>query len=517
MDKLKLLWRQPQVAMQTKGLTAWAEEMEQLGFMLTDNPHEADIVFFCSDSQLHVDLIGSRPSLCYFWGWPPERLLDQNFRQHAERQLSMVAQCTRVLVPSPTTRDQLFQFGIPCELCLPGVDTKTFDSVPTQQRQPKVIFISRLVPHKGLEFLIEAVSLIRPQPELLVIGPGDRTPYQEFADKVGVKLTFAELTDYEKAIELKKATVLVHPSMYEGFGMAPVEALACGTPVIALSTPHMRWLLEEDAYYFLSVEGLAGTIKYVFDNTHEAFARAELGRQRIRNIFTWELAAQRLWGQIHQVHKEFWAQVVRQDPSRWVEAYDNEHRRNWNYSVDRLSPEWFRHWRMQFVLKELLGPKVLDIGAGAGTYTIKFALEGYDVTWNDISGEALRQVKVLSEKFGVKDKISFCLGDCQNLPLPDGTFDSVWAGEILEHVLEPQKIISEAARLLKPGGKLIMSTPIGHHHYDAYHLHAWDDESIKKLLEPWKESVVKLEKIAEDNLEPSCYLLVLEKSREVDH
>ena len=99
--------------------------------------------------------------------------------------------------------------------------------------------------------------------------------------------------------------------------------------------------------------------------------------------------------------------------------------------------------------------------------------------------------------------------------MPDGTFSSVWAGEILEHVTDPSRIISEAMRVLKVGGKLIMTTPVGHSHYDPFHVGpregGWDEASMKELLKPWASQVVKMEQIAESGTNPSCYLIVLQK------
>jgi len=435
------------------------------------------------------------------------------YRQFAEERLTVMAQCDRILVPSPTTRDQVLQFGLKCEICMPGVDIDTLDEAPKQLREPKVIFISRLAPQKKLPVLIEALSMLQPSVPLLAIGPGDTAPYQKLADKIGVNITFAEPMDYEKAMELKKAAVLVHPSSYEGFGLPPLEALAVGTPVIAMDTPHMRWLLREDAYFFSSIEDLSETIKYVFDNRQEAYARAAHGQARIRGTLTLEHAAGRLWEQIHETMRHYLGRKIRQEPDKWSHWYDMEHKRNWSYSGERLSPKWFRHWQAEYVKAEVVGPLILDIGAGAGTYTIMLAQEGHMVTWCDISEEALKQAKFFANKFGVNDNVNFCLADCQNLPIDDNYFDSVWAGEIIEHVPQPENVIKEALRVLKPDGKLIISTPIGDWpHYDPMHLHAFDDESITKLLKPWEKQVKKFEKIEEEGTFPTCYLIVIEKS-----
>lgn len=517
MNKLKLLWLSPKTPIKTKGLATWAEEMERIGFELTDNVDDADLVFFGSDSQLKQELIGKKPTILYFWGWMPARLLDRNFQGFAQEQLKMMAQCTRILVPGMVTMDQVADFGLPSQLCLPGVDSRALDwgyGLPVNKK-PQVMFLSRLAPHKHLDILIQAMSLIEPSPQLLVVGPGDVEPYRKLASSLGVPTTFIELEDKEKVEALRDSAVLVHPSSYEGFGLPPLEALYCMTPVIVFDIPQMRWLLQEDAYYFSTVEGLAQTIVHIFQNPSEAQVKAVHGADRIRKSLTWEHASERLWGHIHQTHKEFWAQVVRQDPSRYVEAYDQEHKRNWTYSVDRFDPTWARHWRAQTfidLLKECNTENILDVGCGT-VYPTIFARAGFDVTALDISEECLNQVMNIAEKWNMDGKVTTVRGDAQSLEFPDDNFDAVVQGELWEHVLDVEKVIYEGLRVLKPGGYLIATSPIGTHHYDPFHMRVFDDESIRALVNKFSDraNCRKLEKIAEQGTDPSCYLIVLEK------
>ncbi|GAH88196.1 unnamed protein product, partial [marine sediment metagenome] len=235
-----------------------------------------------------------------------------------------------------------------------------------------------------------------------------------------------------------------------GFGLPPLEALYCMTPVIVFDIPQMRWLLQEDAYYFSTVEGLAQTIVHVFQNPSEAQVKAVHGADRIRKSLTWERAAERLWGHIHQTHKEFWAQVVRRDPSRYAEVYDQEHKRNWAYSVDRFDPTWARHWRAQTfidLLRKYNVENVLDVGCGT-VYPTIFARAGLVVSALDISPECIRQVDEVAEKWGVKDKVHSAVGNAQDLRFyKDNEFDAVIQGELWEHILDPEKAISEGLRV----------------------------------------------------------------------
>ncbi len=518
---LKILWLEPNVLFKGKGvITVWGEVMELKGWEIIRDAsrwEECDLIFFGSESQLKPELIGKKPTICYFWGWPPERFLLADFRKVAEQRLDMVARCTRVLVPTPTVAEQVAQFGIECQPCLPGIDIKLVDSVPEQVRDPRVVFISRLVDHKNLQVLINAMSLIRPKIGLLVLGPGDRSPYQDLAKKLEVDISFDEPDDAGKIMALKKSAMLVHPSRYEGFGMPPLEALACHTPVIALDTPLMRWLLEENAYYFQTEEDLAEKIVYVFNNIDEAMQKARGGEAKVRYNVTLDHACDRLWAHIHQTIKSHLGVRIRTEPEKTAEIYDIEHRRNWEYAANRFDPTWARHWRAQYfikLLRECKAQNIIDIGSGA-VYPTIFAKEGFNITALDISKEALSQVREIANKWNVSDKVVTVQGDANFLPYKDNVFDAALQAEIWEHVKEPRKMISEGLRVIKPGGYLIASTPVAHEHYDPMHIGpiagGWDSPTLSELLEPWKSQIKLMAGIAEGGDRPSCFLIVLEK------
>ena len=226
----------------------------------------------------------------------------------------------------------------------------------------------------------------------------------------------------------------------------------------------------------------------------------------------------------------FYATLLRQDPTNKEvvkRCYEEEHRRNWAYAqvpfeVDRsapmrFDPTWSRHWRAQSFIKELKAAgakRILDIGCAA-VYPTIFAKEGFEVTGFDVSEEALSQARGLAEKWVVASMVMTKQGYAQELPFKEGEFDSVVMGEVLEHVPDPDVCLAEAMRVVKPGGIVLASTPVGEHHFDPFHIASerggWNDELIFRLLEPWKEKVVKVETIAEEGTDPSCYLIVVRK------
>ena len=98
--------------------------------------------------------------------------------------------------------------------------------------------------------------------------------------------------------------------------------------------------------------------------------------------------------------------------------------------------------------------KVLDIGCGAGFLSNDLAKEEFEVTGFDASEQSLRVARS-HDKTG---RVDYKIGDANNLPFADGSFEVVTAMDFLEHVEDPAHIIAEAARVLAPGGLFFFHT-----------------------------------------------------------
>ncbi|KAA3647886.1 MAG: class I SAM-dependent methyltransferase [Chloroflexi bacterium] len=95
-----------------------------------------------------------------------------------------------------------------------------------------------------------------------------------------------------------------------------------------------------------------------------------------------------------------------------------------------------------------------DIGTGTG-----FVVEGLVKTGAKIVGfdESPDMLKVAREKFASQDQISFRQAEGQKLDAQDNSFDAAFANMYLHHAPDPQAAIQEMARILKPGGKLVIT------------------------------------------------------------
>ena len=94
------------------------------------------------------------------------------------------------------------------------------------------------------------------------------------------------------------------------------------------------------------------------------------------------------------------------------------------------------------------GERVLEIGCGTGCDLLQFAKHGATAIGIDITQEHLRLAK---ERVGGSAEVKY--GDAREIPVADGTIDYVYSHGVIHHSDEPEKIVSEIMRVLRPGGR----------------------------------------------------------------
>jgi ubiquinone/menaquinone biosynthesis C-methylase UbiE len=100
------------------------------------------------------------------------------------------------------------------------------------------------------------------------------------------------------------------------------------------------------------------------------------------------------------------------------------------------------------------GALAADLGAGSGFVTEALLDRGAHVLAVDESPAMLDRMR---KKFGDGGRVDYFLGESERLPIPDGAVDYVFANMYLHHVASPAGAINEAARILRPGGRLAIT------------------------------------------------------------
>jgi SAM-dependent methyltransferase len=99
------------------------------------------------------------------------------------------------------------------------------------------------------------------------------------------------------------------------------------------------------------------------------------------------------------------------------------------------------------------GRTVLEVGCGAGVDLARFAKGGADVTGVDLSASAIDLARANFEQQGLAGR--FEVADGEQLPFADNSFDLVFAHGVVQYTADPQQLVNECRRVLKPGGEAI--------------------------------------------------------------
>ncbi len=168
-----------------------------------------------------------------------------------------------------------------------------------------VVFIGRLVPQKGVEYLIRAIPLIvrnHGETKFLIVGDGwSRSNLESMATATGYgnKIRFLGfIPDSERIELLKSADVLVIPSIYEPFGIVALEGMTAGVPVVASNVGGLSEIIEHDRTGMLAYsenpESFAWCVNKVLSDHGYADWIIENAKKKVNEEYSWESVARKV-------------------------------------------------------------------------------------------------------------------------------------------------------------------------------------------------------------------------------
>lgn len=224
----------------------------------------------------------------------------------AEMQKKVARKIPELLtVSSSSAADIAEDFGVtPDQLHIVplGVDTELFR--PAEQRVPgRIIAIASAdVPLKGVSHLLHAVARLRVARDLdvqLVSKLEPNGPTEKLIAELGISdivHSSSGLSDEELAALLASAEVACIPSLYEGFSLPAVEAMASGTPIVASRAGALPEVVGDDGACArlvrpADVDELTSVLGELLDSPSERRKLGAAGRQRALDVFSWESVA----------------------------------------------------------------------------------------------------------------------------------------------------------------------------------------------------------------------------------
>ncbi|MHB0858597.1 MAG: glycosyltransferase family 4 protein [Anaerolineae bacterium] len=249
---------------------------------------------------------------------PPNRLYLQRMTSLSVRRAAHV-----IAVSESTRTDAQRLLGIPEERITvvpngvdddmrPIDDAQSLRALRQRYALPEqiILFVGTLEPRKNLPVLLEAYALLRARglPHKLVIA-GGKGWYYDTIDAGVRRLGLAQdvifpgfVPQDELPLWYNAAELFVYPSLYEGFGLPPLEAMACGTPVVVSDVPALAEVVGEAGLRVApdDVQGLSDAMYRVLNDPLYARHLREAGCQRA-HAFSWSTTALRTAQVYHHV------------------------------------------------------------------------------------------------------------------------------------------------------------------------------------------------------------------------
>ncbi len=216
----------------------------------------------------------------------------------------VLKRCERISVLSYALKRATTDIGISASaitIVPNGVDISRF--VPLdEERQPLIVYVGTLIKRKGVSYLIEAMAEVaqaHPHSRLVVVGEG---PERASLEQLTTSLTLTPFVRFVGARSpedvrtwMQRAKIFVLPSLEEGLGVVLLEALACGTPIVASNVGGIPDVVTPDVGVLtLSADSrsLSTAIGHLLAAEAHWQAMSKNARKRAEEIYDWQKIAE---------------------------------------------------------------------------------------------------------------------------------------------------------------------------------------------------------------------------------
>jgi glycosyltransferase involved in cell wall biosynthesis len=206
-----------------------------------------------------------------------------------------------IAISENTRQDAIRLLGIAPEriaTIYPGIADDYFNARPTQRERPYVLYVGTIEPRKNLDALLDGWRIVRPElrheHELVIAGMAGWGTSATLA-RVRTEATYLGYVPEANLPGLiAGATVLVYPSLYEGFGFPVAQAMAAGAPVLTANTSCLPEIAGDAALFAdpLSPAQLAGELARLLESQDLRKRLIERGRERAER-YRWGICAAR--------------------------------------------------------------------------------------------------------------------------------------------------------------------------------------------------------------------------------
>jgi glycosyltransferase involved in cell wall biosynthesis/SAM-dependent methyltransferase len=361
------------------------------------------------------------------------------------------------------------------------------DEFPTLLTPPirswgwRLLYVGRVDPFKGIETVLRALPQLPPQATLSCCGRGgtaERERLATIAEALGVadRVCFESLEREELAARYQAADVVIFPSEWpEPFGLVPVEAMACATPVIATGVGGSGEFLRDGYNSVLFPSGDATALAAAVNRLHadnELRRRVVFGGLRTAEQLDVDVLADVL----EQWHVAAAERFVHGRPADRTLDLPGAARGD-THANGEVRPE-----RTSEILTRLLeGVRgfVLDIGSGSALGHEARGGAGGSLVSVDPDWQAVRASSNAARKRGAR--VMGVAAHPEHLPFRTRIFDAIASDGSLQRATDDQAAVGELARVLRPAGLAVFTTSNRH---DALAVRAELRDRLRGLKRP---------------------------------